>query len=169
MGAHDFSCFAGAVEQHRHNTTSSSGSSKNTNNNVRTIHKIDIIPEHQLRAINSGNRNRSNTNDNNDTMGGSVRSFPHYYRIDIYLDGALYKMVRTIVGSVVDVARQPHRRRHRQEDGVFLDEALLVDLLYRSHQLNYTRTQNPAKPAPAHGLTLERVFYSDNNSNTDLF
>ena len=170
VGAHDFSCFAGAVEQHHHNTSSSgSNNNNNNNNNVRTIHKIDIFPEHQ-RVVNSGNRNRNNTNDNHDTMGGSVCSFPHYYRIDIYLDGALYKMVRTIVGSVVDVARQPHRRRHRQEDGVcLLDEALLVDLLDRSHQLNYTRTQNPAKPAPAHGLTLERVFYSDNNSNTDLF
>ena len=130
-GEHDFCCFAGALEQQERKT----GFAMST---VRTIHKIKMVPE-----INSNN------NHNKDDMGGV--SSQNYYRIDIYLDGALYKMVRNIVGAVIDVAR----------DGGWLEEETLLDLLHRPSESNYTRKDNPSKPAPSYGLTLERVFYPD--------
>jgi tRNA pseudouridine38-40 synthase len=129
-GEHDFVCFAGALEQQERKT----GFAMST---VRTIHKIKMVPE-----IN-------NNNNNKDDMGGVTSQ--NYYRIDIYLDGALYKMVRNIVGSVIDVAR---------DDG-WLDEETLLDLVHRPSEVNYTRKDNPSKPAPSYGLTLERVFYPD--------
>jgi tRNA pseudouridine38-40 synthase len=74
----------------------------------------------------------------------------HYklYRIDIYLDGALYKMVRNLVGTAIDVWRQAFPQ---ESFGRLLDEP-------SKHGL--TRDDNPCKPAPPHGLTLERVFYA---------
>lgn len=72
------------------------------------------------------------------------------YRIDIRLDGALYKMVRNMVGTAVDVARG------------WLDEDTFLDLLHRPADLKWSRKNNPCKPAPPNGLTLERVYYSEN-------
>jgi tRNA pseudouridine38-40 synthase len=135
-GEHDFCCFAGALEQQERKT----GFAMST---VRTIHKIKMVPE-----VNNSNFNNNNNN-NKDDMGGV--SSQNYYRIDIYLDGALYKMVRNIVGAVIDVAR----------DGGWLEEETLLDLLHRPSESNYTRKDNPSKPAPSYGLTLERVFYPD--------
>ena len=102
---------------------------------IRTIHKIRFVKE--------ANRYRNDI----DNMGGDPSE--HYYRIDIYLDGALYKMVRNIIGTVVDVCRE------------YMEEELLVDLLNKPEELKYTRKNNPCVPAPPHGLTLERVFYPD--------
>jgi len=77
-----------------------------------------------------------------------------YYRIDILLKGALYKMIRNMVGTAIDVSR-----------GRVLDEAMFVKLLQNekdgSSQLG--RKDNKSKPAPPEGLTLERVFYGDND------
>ena len=97
---------------------------------VRTIQKIDLVREANPFA-----------------QEGDPSQ--HYYRIDIYLDGALYKMVRNIVGTSIDVARG------------WLDEESLEDLLNKPSELNYSRKKNPCKPAPSNGLTLERVFDPD--------
>ena len=77
-----------------------------------------------------------------------------YYRIDIALSGALYKMVRNMVGTVIDVSRG---RMDYDTFKRFLDneEGGAERQLYRK--------DNPSKPAPAEGLTLERVFYDDND------
>ena len=123
-GEHDFVCFAGALEQNEKKT----GIALST---VRTIQKIGLVPE--------ANPSAQDENDPSE----------QYYRIDIYLDGALYKMVRNIVGTAIDVARG------------WLDEESLEDLLNKPSALNYSRKNNPCKPAPSNGLTLERVFYPD--------
>jgi tRNA pseudouridine38-40 synthase len=70
------------------------------------------------------------------------------YRIEIRLDGALYKMVRNMVSTAIDVARGR------------LDEQTFVDMLYRSDELNLSRRDNLCKPAPPVGLTLEHVHYT---------
>jgi len=119
-GQHDFVCFAGELEQNKRK----SGFALST---VRNIRNIELKQEYN----------------------GKDDITEHYYRIDIYLDGALYKMVRNIVGTAIDVARG------------WLDEQVLDDLLNEPSQLGYSRKNNPCKPAPSNGLTLERVFYPD--------
>lgn len=69
------------------------------------------------------------------------------YRIDIYLDGAMYKMVRNLVGTAIDVCR-----------GV-LPRETFDKLLKEPSKHGFSRDNNPCKPAPPQGLTLERVFY----------
>lgn len=128
-GERDFVCFAGALEQQEKKSGIALGT-------VRTIQKINLVHE-----CNANNR------DNNNNMGGDPSQ--DYYRIDIYLDGALYKMVRNIVNTAIDTARG------------WLDEETLDKLLNQPAELNYSRKDNPCKPAPANGLTLERVFYPD--------
>jgi tRNA pseudouridine38-40 synthase len=86
---------------------------------IRTIHKINLIKQ-------TGN---------------------DLYRIDIYLEGALYKMVRNMVGTALEVCRG------RMTEDEFLE------ILH--HPENLSRKDNPSKPAPPQGLTLEHVFYPD--------
>jgi tRNA pseudouridine38-40 synthase len=71
------------------------------------------------------------------------------YRIDIRLDGALYKMVRNLVGTALDVCRGRLTEEQFQELLQPVDGA--------------GRKSNPCKPAPPQGLTLERVYYEDND------
>jgi tRNA pseudouridine38-40 synthase len=88
---------------------------------IRTIHKVNLIKQN----------------------GSDL------YRIDIYLVGALYKMVRNMVGTALDVCRG------RMTEDQFLD------ILH--HPENLSRKDNLSKPAPPQGLTLEHVFYPDDN------
>jgi len=133
-GKHDFVCFAAALEAQEKKTGYAMGT-------VRTIHKIRLVKE-----ANTNNK-KFHADDDKDDMGGDTSQ--HYYRIDIYLDGALYKMVRNIVGTAIDVSRG------------WLDEEIFLDLLNRPSELKYTRKTNLCKPAPSNGLTLERAFYPD--------
>jgi tRNA pseudouridine38-40 synthase len=126
-GEHDFVCFAGAIEQQEKKTGIVGRST------VRNIQKIQLVKEVDSKMVDGSDPSSS------------------YYRIDIYLDGALYKMVRNLIGTALDVCRD------------WLDEEAFLDLLNRPSELNYTRKNNPCKPAPSVGLTLERVFYPDNN------
>jgi tRNA pseudouridine38-40 synthase len=66
------------------------------------------------------------------------------YRIDFMLKGALYKQVRNMVGSALDVCF-----------GKLSEEAFLGLL----KQDSATRVDNRSKPAPAQGLTLEHVCF----------
>jgi tRNA pseudouridine38-40 synthase len=88
---------------------------------VRTVYKVDLVDEgHGL------------------------------YRVDFLLQGALYKMVRNMMGTALDVSRG------RLEKDTFLE------LLHHnvSNEVNqFVRDDNPCKPAPPEGLTLERVFF----------
>jgi tRNA pseudouridine38-40 synthase len=64
------------------------------------------------------------------------------YRLDFFLDGALYKMVRNIVGTLFAIGSGD------------LEESCIEEIFERRD-----RIKNPARAAPAVGLTLEHVFY----------
>mmetsp|Transcript_20827 Transcript_20827/g.45435 ORF Transcript_20827/g.45435 Transcript_20827/m.45435 type:complete len:353 (-) Transcript_20827:171-1229(-) len=85
---------------------------------IRTVYKVDLVDEGK------GN-----------------------YRVDFMLKGALYKMVRNMMGTALEVAKG----RMQEQD--------LVALLNRIG--DETRKNNRCKPAPPEGLCLERVYFSD--------
>lgn len=99
-------------------------------NTVRTVYSVDLIDEGE-----SG-----------------------HYRIEILLKGALYKMVRNMVGTALDVCK-----------GRLSEEAMLQMLHHccddDSEEVNgkkqFSRVDNKCKPAPPEGLTLEKVYYDD--------
>ena len=112
------------------------GTKKNT---IRTVYKIDLIDE--------GNQN---------------------YRIDIYLRGALYKMIRNIVGTALDIYRgkvsietlqQMLQIHHHDDDDDDDDDQMKM-------KTPQTRTSNKSKPVPPEGLTMENVFFEDDDSDT---
>ena len=88
-------------------------------NTVRTVRSVDFVPEHH--------------------------EDEYSYRIDFILEGALYKQVRNMVGSAVEVCRPGGRL----SEGEF----------YKLFEATATRGDNLAKPAPPQGLTLEKVFF----------
>ena len=133
-GTHDFRAFAGAVDSYQRKI----GSTASEKNTIRTIYNITLVDESCL-GSSSGN-----------------------YRIDFILKGALFKMVRNIVGTVLEVAKGK------------MDESLLLQLLLQnstnsittdnpagSTNAPFTRKDNKCKPAAPEGLTLEHVFYDD--------
>ena len=67
------------------------------------------------------------------------------YRIEFRIKGALYKMIRNMVGTALDVAW-----------GKTSEEEFLM-LLHSGAR----RQANKSKPAPPEGLTLEQVYYDD--------
>lgn len=80
------------------------------------------------------------------------------YRIDILLKGALYKMVRNIVGTSLEVAKGR------------MEEAQLLRMLHHKFDVErggegankrYMRKDNKCKPAAAEGLTMEMVYFED--------
>eukprot|EP00751_Fragilariopsis_kerguelensis_P041030 CAMPEP_0171022342 /NCGR_PEP_ID=MMETSP0736-20130129/31347_1 /TAXON_ID=186038 /ORGANISM="Fragilariopsis kerguelensis, Strain L26-C5" /LENGTH=420 /DNA_ID=CAMNT_0011461103 /DNA_START=254 /DNA_END=1517 /DNA_ORIENTATION=- len=140
-----FCLFWGALEQQEKKTGIIGRST------VRNIHRVQLVKEINTMTATTGTNNFNSDNNNNNNMNDVGDPSCYYYRIDFFLDGALYKMVRNLVGTALDVCRDS------------LDEETFSDLLNRPSELNYTRKNNPCKPAPSIGLTLERVFYSDNN------
>ena len=91
-------------------------------NTVRQVYRVDLVEEG-----NNGN-----------------------YRIDMLIKGALYKQVRNMVGTVLDVCR-----------GV-MDEETFVNLINQENSaVPFTRNHNPSKPAPPEGLTLEYVYFDN--------
>ena len=113
---------------------------------------------------------------------------PSSYRIDVHLSGALYKMVRNIVGFAFGVCRR-RTSSSRDQDGMrtpippedndsesedearrFLEVRSLLRRLMNEEEEGddrrrqeqggkRTRNDNPYKPVPPNGLRLERVFY----------
>ncbi len=73
----------------------------------------------------------------NETLDGT------HLRIDFYLDGALYKMVRNIVGCMLAVA-------------VGDLDVTDIDRLFAEQN-----RKNAPMAAPARGLCLEHVYYDD--------
>ena len=89
---------------------------------VRTVYKVDFVDEgHGL------------------------------YRVDFLLKGALYKMIRNLMGTAIDVSRGR------------MDESTFLQLLHHDDDETnqFVRDDNPCKPAPPEGLTLENVFFED--------
>lgn len=74
--------------------------------------------------------------------GGAVG----HYRLEVHLKGALQRMVRNMMGGLWAVARGD------------LDEAELRRALEGPM---YPTGRSPIRAAPAHGLTLEWVYYDD--------
>ncbi len=82
-----------------------------------------------------------------------------YYRIEFHLQGALYKQVRNMVGTAIDASR-----------GIITEEAFR-DLLHGSsatmendhlpRKQQKRREDNKSKPAPPQGLTLEHVYFDE--------
>jgi tRNA pseudouridine38-40 synthase len=68
-----------------------------------------------------------------------------YYRIEFNIKSALYRMIRNIVGTSLEVAAG---RMSLQELKTLLDDAP-------------DRTKNKAKSAPPEGLSLDHVFYDN--------
>lgn len=68
------------------------------------------------------------------------------FKIEILLKGALYKMVRNMVGVALDVCKG------------CIEEATMLELLHGGDKV---RNDNKSKPAPPEGLTLEQVFYDE--------
>lgn len=71
------------------------------------------------------------------------------HRIDFLLKGALYKQIRNMVATVLDVCLGR------------VSESAFLKLLDGSH-----RKDNRSKPAPPQGLTLEFVYFDDDSFDT---
>jgi tRNA pseudouridine38-40 synthase len=72
---------------------------------------------------------------------------PGYYRVDIQLNSALYRMIRNIIWTCGHVA---HGR---------MTTSQLEELLVDDQPEIAARSRNTAKPAPPEGLCLEKVYY----------
>ncbi len=75
-----------------------------------------------------------------------VEEAPGHYRLDVRLDGALQRMVRNMMGALWSVAKGDlaEEELRRALDGPL-----------------YETGRSPIRAAPAHGLTLEWVYYDD--------
>ena len=137
-----------------------------TINTVRPINRVELVKEPM-----HNNRLLGNNEYDDDVRPSSPipcsRTCPigkgGYYRIDFLLQGALYKMVCNMVGTamecwlgrlsegqVVDMLRIDRDHDHEEEEG---GDAIVVGRMGRK--------DNPCKPAPPEGLTLECVYYDD--------
>ena len=111
-------------------------------NTVRTIYNVTLVDE--------GNGN---------------------YRIDILLQGALYKMVRNMVGTALDVCRgrvdeeyMLQILHHSDEDDTSCENGNKINSNDNSSKRSgkqFVRNDNKCKPAPPEGLTLEKVYFDD--------
>jgi tRNA U38,U39,U40 pseudouridine synthase TruA len=69
-----------------------------------------------------------------------------YYRVDVHVESALYRMIRNIVGSSFDVA---------------CGQMSLQTLKRLLEDASASRQDNKAQSAPPEGLALEMVFYDN--------
>jgi tRNA pseudouridine38-40 synthase len=119
QGTHDFVAFTNSISGTTRDWVEYQQVTNQTFNTTRTIHQILLVEEEQT----------------------------GYFHIDFYIESALHKMIRNIVGSSLAVATGN------------MPEEYLQRLLLLVGESNYTRKDNDAKPAPPEGLTLERVYY----------
>lgn len=134
-GTHDFGAFGGQLEQNAKKRND--GKAINT---LRTVYKAELVKE----ANYDFGRNAPN-----ERQHGFIGEEGNW-RIDFLLKGALYKMVRNMVGCAIEVWLGR------------MSEEQLIELLNRSHETQQMRRMdNPCKPAPPEGLTLECVYYDD--------
>ncbi|KAJ8614452.1 hypothetical protein CTAYLR_000814 [Chrysophaeum taylorii] len=119
-----------------------------------------FVGEHDFRAFTNNPRNY----DPLETNRGTVRRINSIQLFDegcgdasvvVDLDGALYKMIRNIVGTAVNIVSDTSSSRG----------ALTLDDIPRLLQGDVDRSNNQGKPAPAHGLTLDTVYYDDDEQH----
>lgn len=136
-GTHDFRAFAGAVER----AEKKAGGSFLVST-IRTVYSVDLIREDPVGGDEAATAAGGCGNNNN-------------FRIDFRLKGALYKQVRNMVGTALDVCRGN------------VSEEEFLRLLRQEQQDDdappLTRVDNRSKPAPPEGLTLEMVYFDDPN------
>lgn len=116
VGTHDFNAFGNSLDHTRKVFSASPGKPEFTS--IRTIYRINLIAQEHC---------------------------PGYYRIEFYIQSALYQMIRNIVGTCL-LAASPRNQ------GIDIPRLLNGGL---------SRQENNAKPAPPEGLTLEHVFYDN--------
>jgi tRNA pseudouridine38-40 synthase len=119
VGTHDFRAYANRIEhtKKRHRGTGNGSGSKDKDRSIDTIRTVKSI-----KLIDEG-------------FG--------YYRVEILLKSALYRMVRNIVGTSLDVAMGNNPKTR------------LLQLLNDAP----SRYDNKAKSASPEGLSLEQVYY----------
>lgn len=135
-GTHDFGAFGGQLEQNAKKRNA--GKPINT---IRTVYKVELVKEPDY-SVDHYNPAR-----NQHGLIGEEGN----YRIDFLLKGALYKMVRNMVGTAVEI----WLGRMSEEQ---LIELLRID---DDEEGKMSRKDNPCKPAPPEGLCLECVYYDD--------
>ena len=151
-GTHDFKAFGGQLEQNEKR----SGRKINT---IRTVFKVELVKEPLKESYNFRNCNKANMSSvqTKDQLGfiGEEGN----YRIDFLLQGALYKMVRNMVGTAMEVwmgrmsDEQLIKLLQKNEEEIMKDG--------EANKKKLKRKDNPCKPAPPEGLTLECVYYDD--------
>jgi tRNA pseudouridine38-40 synthase len=135
-GTHDFGAFGGQLDQNAKKRND--GKPINT---VRTVYKVELVKEPNYSF------GRYNPVEHQHGFIGEEGN----YRIDFLLKGALYKMVRNMVGTAIDVWL-----------GRMTEEQLIELLKIESvDDRRGDRRDNKCKPAPPEGLTLECVYYND--------
>jgi tRNA pseudouridine38-40 synthase len=93
---------------------------------VRTVYSVDLVAEDVDKGL---------------------------YRIDFYIKGALYKQVRNMVGTAINICM-----------GNMSEESFRW--LLAREDLQVTRDDNPSKPAPPEGLTLEYVYFDNDKDDS---
>ncbi|KAL7437762.1 hypothetical protein ACHAXM_005831 [Skeletonema potamos] len=127
VGTHDFKAFGGQLEQNEKRA----GRKITT---IRTIHKVELVKERTQ-----------------ESQMGFIGEEGNY-RIDFLIEGALYKMIRNMVGTAIQVWLGNMEQTQ-------LIELLQIDQVGDDDKKS--RKDNPCKPAPPEGLTLECVYYED--------
>ncbi|KAL3785318.1 hypothetical protein HJC23_008882 [Cyclotella cryptica] len=140
-GTNDFSAFGGQLEQ---NAKKRSGFS--AINTTRTVYKVELVKEPNYYFGQYDLKSTPPRHQQHGFIGEEGN-----YRIDFLLNGALYKMVRNMVGTAIEVWLGR------------MTEQQLMQLLRteQNDEQKMGRKDNPCKPAPPEGLTLECVYYAD--------
>mmetsp|Transcript_15702 Transcript_15702/g.31286 ORF Transcript_15702/g.31286 Transcript_15702/m.31286 type:complete len:569 (-) Transcript_15702:20-1726(-) len=160
-GTHDFGAFGGQIEQTQKRN-------QRVMDTIRTVYRVELVKEPLMEDYHFG----SGIEDVDAVESAKKLHQPigfvgeeGNYRIDFLLQGALYKMVRNMVGTAIEVWLGR------------MEEEKLMELLQPSSNCRFgfgieesnshdgrkklRRKDNPCKPAPPEGLTLECVYYED--------
>ncbi|KAL3823673.1 hypothetical protein ACHAXA_009778 [Cyclostephanos tholiformis] len=170
-GTHDFRAFGGQMEQNEKKRGVGGGGNR-AMDTVRTVYKVELVREPATYVDGILRWHDDDGRDRDDDDGGSSFHWKHvgvigeegYYRIDFLLQGALYKMVRNMVGTAMEcwLGRMSEGQivdmlRIHRDDDVDDEEGNINAIVVK----RLGRKDNPCKPAPPEGLTLECVYYDD--------
>lgn len=141
VGTHDFSSFTNKLDQRINQTEAYSGKDFSP---TRTVFNASFIEEDSIFQTKYIQRKLSDSSFRNQK---TLLLLPdsRVYRVDIMIDGAMYKMIRNIVGACYGVAI-----------GKITSNDVQKWLLFPSN-----RALTCIVTVPACGLTLENVFYDE--------
>ena len=158
-GTHEFKAFGSRHEQNEKKT-------QRKINTIRTVYRVELVREPLKEDYNFGNgieetnMSQPPSYDQSGFIGEEGN-----YRIDFHLQGALYKQVRNMVGTAIEVwlGRMTEEKlvgllQIQEEVNSDDDE----NTISKKEKKKVRRQDNPFKPAPPEGLTLECVYYDDN-------